>query len=78
MSRLVCESCDKRLTRKGARQIDGKVICGDCMFRPPNPACKDCGKPKGYGGRRGAECMCDLPPYEPGLNPWRGWPGPPK
>lgn len=29
---LRCTRCDKRLTRKGARLIDGKVICGACLF----------------------------------------------
>jgi predicted nucleic acid-binding Zn-ribbon protein len=30
-----CTHCGKRLSRKTARQIDGVVMCGNCMFRPP-------------------------------------------
>ena len=35
MTGLTCTRCAKRLSRKTARQIDGVVMCGNCMFRPP-------------------------------------------
>lgn len=31
---FVCERCHKRLSRKTARLIDGKVLCSACMFAP--------------------------------------------
>lgn len=34
--RLRCSRCDKRLSRKMARMIDGEVLCSTCMFSPPN------------------------------------------
>lgn len=33
--RLICERCGKKLSRKRARQIDGKVLCSPCVFAPP-------------------------------------------
>jgi formylmethanofuran dehydrogenase subunit E len=30
--RLVCSRCDKKLTRKTARQIEGKLLCSACLF----------------------------------------------
>lgn len=30
-----CARCQKRLSRKTARQIDGEVVCSACMFAPP-------------------------------------------
>lgn len=33
--KLCCEQCGKRLSRKTARLIDGKVLCSTCMFAPP-------------------------------------------
>lgn len=32
---LTCSRCGKRLTRKTARQIDGKPLCSTCLFAPP-------------------------------------------
>jgi hypothetical protein len=32
---LRCARCDKRLSRKTARVIDGKVLCSTCMFAAP-------------------------------------------
>lgn len=29
-----CQHCGKRLTRKGARLIDGVVMCYPCMIAP--------------------------------------------
>lgn len=29
-----CTRCNKRLSRKTARIIDGKVLCSTCMFAP--------------------------------------------
>lgn len=34
---MTCHHCHKRLTRKGARQIDGVVMCAVCMFKRPEP-----------------------------------------
>lgn len=31
---LACTHCNKRLSRKTARMIDGKVMCSACMFAP--------------------------------------------
>lgn len=32
-----CTRCNKRLSRKTARSIDGKVLCSSCMFAPAKP-----------------------------------------
>ncbi len=32
--KLECTRCSKRLSRKTARIIDGKVLCSTCMFAP--------------------------------------------
>lgn len=32
-----CQHCNKRLSRKTARQIDGVVMCSACMFAPRQP-----------------------------------------
>lgn len=32
--KLCCEKCGKRLSRKTARLIEGKVLCSTCMFGP--------------------------------------------
>lgn len=29
----ICEKCYKRLSRKTARLIDGKLLCSACLFR---------------------------------------------
>jgi formylmethanofuran dehydrogenase subunit E len=29
---LRCCRCDKKLSRKTARQIEGKLLCGACLF----------------------------------------------
>jgi formylmethanofuran dehydrogenase subunit E len=34
---LRCSRCDKRLSRKTARMIDGKLLCSACMFAGPKP-----------------------------------------
>ena len=34
MTKLTCTKCGKRLSRKTARLIDGKVMCSACMFGP--------------------------------------------
>lgn len=31
---MKCERCNKRLSRKTARLIDGEVLCSTCMFAP--------------------------------------------
>ncbi len=31
---MICSHCQKRLSRKTARQIDGVVMCSTCMFKP--------------------------------------------
>lgn len=31
---FACSRCGKRLTRKTARQIDGKPLCSTCLFKP--------------------------------------------
>jgi formylmethanofuran dehydrogenase subunit E len=31
---LRCERCDKKLSRKTARMIDGKALCSPCVFPP--------------------------------------------
>lgn len=31
---LACKQCGKRLSRKTARLIDGRVLCSSCMFGP--------------------------------------------
>jgi formylmethanofuran dehydrogenase subunit E len=42
---LRCSRCDKKLSRKTARQIEGKPVCSACLFPPtkkglplPNPS----------------------------------------
>lgn len=30
--KLICTRCGKKLSRKTARQIDGKPVCSPCMF----------------------------------------------
>jgi len=35
MTILTCERCNKRLSRKTARQIDGVILCAPCMFGQP-------------------------------------------
>lgn len=35
MTKLSCERCQKRLSRKTARLIEGKVVCSTCMFASP-------------------------------------------
>lgn len=37
MSGLRCTVCDKKLSRKTARVIDGKPLCSSCMFNGPWP-----------------------------------------
>lgn len=32
-----CSSCNKRLSRKTARLIDGKLLCSACLFPPMKP-----------------------------------------
>jgi hypothetical protein len=32
---MTCTHCNKRLSRKTARQIDGVIMCSACMFTPP-------------------------------------------
>jgi formylmethanofuran dehydrogenase subunit E len=32
--KLACTGCGKRLSRKTARLIDGKVLCSACLFGP--------------------------------------------
>lgn len=32
MDEMRCSKCQKRLTHKRARLIDGKVICPSCLF----------------------------------------------
>lgn len=39
---LMCSYCGKKLSRKTARLIDGKVMCSTCMFKPASER----GKPK--------------------------------
>lgn len=63
-----CTKCDKRLTRKTARQIDGNLMCSACIFPPlkngmPDLAkCPTCGKIAGrHKGWRGPECFCNQP-----------------
>jgi formylmethanofuran dehydrogenase subunit E len=34
MQKFVCTRCGKRLWKKNARLIDGKVLCSTCMFAP--------------------------------------------
>lgn len=34
MQKLCCSRCGKRLWKKNARLIDGKVLCSACMFAP--------------------------------------------
>lgn len=41
---LACALCGKRLSRKTARQINGVVMCSNCMFLPPAPVDRN---PKG-------------------------------
>lgn len=36
--KLNCQQCGKRLSRKTARLIDGKVLCSTCMFGRKEPA----------------------------------------
>ena len=31
---LTCQQCNKRLSRKTARLIEGRVLCSTCMFTP--------------------------------------------
>lgn len=31
---LTCSRCDKQLSLKTARMIDGKVMCSKCLFPP--------------------------------------------
>lgn len=53
---LICTRCDKPLTKKRARLIDGKVLCSACVF----PVyCKVCSKPVGAKGYFGASCQCN-------------------
>jgi formylmethanofuran dehydrogenase subunit E len=32
MAKLACSKCGKRLWKKSARLIDGRVICSACLF----------------------------------------------
>jgi formylmethanofuran dehydrogenase subunit E len=32
VTELRCSKCEKRLSRKSARLIDGKVLCSKCLF----------------------------------------------
>jgi hypothetical protein len=41
MTDLRCTRCDKRLSRKTARLIDGKLLCSTCMFAGPNCRCPE-------------------------------------
>lgn len=34
---MICSRCQKRLSRKTARQIDGVVMCSACMFAGSDP-----------------------------------------
>lgn len=34
MQKLRCSRCDKRLWKKHARMIDGKIMCSACVFAP--------------------------------------------
>jgi formylmethanofuran dehydrogenase subunit E len=34
MTPLYCHRCDKKLSRKTARLIDGKLLCSSCLFHP--------------------------------------------
>jgi hypothetical protein len=52
MSDLRCTRCDKRLSRKTARMIDGKVLCSTCMFAPPE---------RGIEWPKGLRAIEDLP-----------------
>ena len=56
MTPLRCERCDKRLTKKTARQIDGEVLCSACMFGNR----WDCGGKCIHGGLVGPERDCDV------------------
>ena len=31
---MLCTKCSKRLSRKTARLIDGKILCSACLFPP--------------------------------------------
>ena len=31
---MLCTKCGKRLSRKTARLIDGKILCSACLFPP--------------------------------------------
>jgi len=32
---MICTRCGKKLSRKTARMIDGKILCSPCVFAPP-------------------------------------------
>jgi formylmethanofuran dehydrogenase subunit E len=34
MTELRCSRCEKKLSRKRARMINGKVMCSACVFPP--------------------------------------------
>lgn len=38
MQKFLCSRCGKRLWRKNARLIAGKLLCSTCMFAPPKRA----------------------------------------
>jgi formylmethanofuran dehydrogenase subunit E len=34
VNRMNCERCGKRLSKKSARLINNRVVCGVCMWKP--------------------------------------------
>ena len=51
---LTCEQCNKRLSRKTARLIEGRVLCSTCMFKPPSAIFRDSGSDRnGENGEAG-------------------------
>ena len=55
MTDLACSRCGKRLSKKRARMIDGKVLCSPCMFGNR----WDCGGKCIHGGLAGPGRDCD-------------------
>ena len=39
--KLVCQQCGKRLSRKTARKIDGRVLCSPCALPPMRKEAKE-------------------------------------
>lgn len=58
---MKCSICDKHLSRKTTRMVDGKTFCSKCMFAS---RCSKCGKPKGHRGYSGPECQCNQQPLK--------------